>query len=60
VLLFLCIEKDSTFDEIGYITALTPYAVEIRYGELVELSKEEVVELVLQTEGALNFILGKI
>lgn len=59
VLLSMCIEKDNAFAQINYVTSLTPYAIETRYDEMVELTKEETVEYVNQTEKALNFILNK-
>jgi len=59
-LLSLCIEKDPAFADIQFITSLTPYAIEIRYDEFIELPKDEVLEILKQTETALNFILGKL
>ena len=36
------------------------YAVEIRYDEFVEITKEEVAKIVFQTEKALKFVAGKL
>lgn len=60
MLLSLCIKTDSTFHQIGFITPFTAYAVEIRYDELVDISREKISEMILQTKEALRFILDKI
>jgi HEPN domain-containing protein len=60
MLLSLCIEKDTTFNQISYVTSFTPYAVEIRYDEIIELPQGDVINTVNQTEEALNFIISKI
>jgi len=59
-LLAICQEKDNTFEQIGFITSLTPYAVEIRYDEFVSLGTEEITNLVSQTKKAFGFIINKI
>ncbi|MFH1386604.1 MAG: HEPN domain-containing protein [bacterium] len=59
-LLSMCGKEDPTFENIGYITTLTPFAVDIRYDEFIEIKKEEILEFIKQTETALSFILGKI
>lgn len=59
-LLSLCIEKDSSFNQIASITSLTPYAIETRYDEIVELTHDEILETVSLTEKSFNFILSKI
>ena len=59
-LLSLCVEGEPSFKTIEFITSLTSYAVDIRYDEFVELPKEEISEILKQTENALEFILKKI
>lgn len=59
-LLSLCIEKDKSFEQINFVTSLTPFAVEIRYDEFVAVSREEIAEIVSQTEKALTFVFSKI
>lgn len=60
ILLSKCIEKDSTFEQIEYVTSLTVYAIESRYDEIVQISQEEMEDIIAKTEDALDFILGKI
>lgn len=60
LLLSLCIKKDASFNQISNITAFTPYAVEIRYDEVIEVARSEVEELLNQTEQAVEFILNKV
>lgn len=60
MLLAICVEIDSDFKKIEFVTSLTPYAVDIRYDEFAELSSNEVVEIVSQTSEALDFVFGKI
>lgn len=63
IVLFHCqqsIEKDSSFNQIASITSLTPYAIETRYDEIVELTHDEILETVSLTEKSFNFILSKI
>lgn len=60
MLISMCINHDSSFNEIGFATTLTPYAVEIRYDEFIEMPSSEVSELLSQTEKALNFIFSKL
>jgi HEPN domain-containing protein len=60
MLLAMCLELDSSFNQIDFVTILSPYAVDVRYDEFIELSSSEVEEMVLQTESALNFILQKL
>jgi hypothetical protein len=52
--------KDNSFEQINFVTELTPYAVEIRYDEFTPIIKDDLAKLVSQTEEALNFILMKI
>lgn len=60
LLLSLCIKKDASFNQISNITAFTPYAVEIRYDEVIEVARSEVEELLSQTEQAVEFILSRV
>lgn len=60
MLLSMCVEKDGSFDEISFVTAMTPYAVEIRYDEFVAFSKEEISDLMSKTEKAIGFIFSKL
>lgn len=59
-LMSLCIKSDSSFGEVGEVIELTPFAVEIRYNEFVEIERSETVKLLNKTKKALNFILKKI
>lgn len=59
-LLSLCIKKDPSFNQISFITSLTPYAIEIRYDELVEIPRDEIEKIINQTETSLKFILSKV
>lgn len=59
-LLSLCIKKDSSFNQISYVTSLTPFAIEIRYDEFVQTPRDEIIKIIDQTETSLNFILSKI
>ena len=59
VLLSICINKDPSFAEIQFVALLTPFAVEIRYDEFVDMPKEEVVDILKRTETALSFIINK-
>lgn len=60
VLLSICVEKNADFNQIDFVVSLTPYAVEIRYDELIEIPREEIMEFVRQTEVALAFVLKKL
>lgn len=59
-LLDQCIEIEKSFQQIDYITEMTPYAVEFRYDEIIEESKDEVNETIIRTEQAITFIKAEI
>lgn len=60
VLLSMCLEKDKSFVEISFVATMTPYAVEIRYDELVSLSEEETKNIVKKAQKAVDFIINRI
>lgn len=60
MLLSMCIKADAEFQKISFITPFTAYAVEIRYDELIELSKKEISGFVARTKEAITFIFNKI
>lgn len=59
-LLSMCIEKEKSFNEIDFVTSLTPYAVDIRYDEFTPQSRKDVDEIVSKVEKSLNFIIKKV
>ncbi len=59
-LLSLCQDKDISFKQINYVVTLTPFAIEIRYDEFIDIPISEIKKMVDSTQDSLDFILGKL